>query len=316
MKNPKLGYVNCDSKSCQQLKLRQIEHINQPGPMDYFTMPLLSRCIALITLFALIALTNSTAAQIEQVPNVKNQKPAQFKSPCVIQFHGEINWQLAKYFRSRVSQAKSAGHDLIVINIDSPGGLKSESLDLAELVRDIDWAYTVGFVPREALSGAALLTLGCDELIVAEFGRLGDIGVIQFDPQLFAFRFAEEKITSKFIPQARVLATSKGRSPELAEAMIDKDYHVYELRTGDVVEFRGQKSVDPALDGDWQLVPETKKGFLTVNGVRAKQLGLASGNAKDLEGVAQQIGFDLNNTRVIRHTSTDSIVYWLSLIHI
>ena len=268
-----------------------------------------ANCFVLV----LLGLTSIQAvASQEQVPNLKKDRPARAVRPYLIEFKGDIDWQLAKYFRSRVEQAKSAGADLIVVEIDSPGGLKSESLSLAELLRDIDWAYTVAYVPREALSGAALMAFGCDELVIGELARFGDIGVIQYDPQLFAFRFAPEKIQSVLIRQARDLAASKGRSPDLAEDMIDKDFVVYQREQNGSIEFKGL-TADEAPPGDnWRLVPESKKGFLTVNGVRAKELQLATAFATDRESVAKEIGFDLSTTRVLKPTATDTIVYYLN----
>ncbi len=263
--------------------------------------------------FLLLGITNIQPPQSQdQVPNLKNQRPANPVRPFLIEFKGEIDWQLSKYFRSRMEQAKSAGADLIVVEIDSPGGLKSESLSLAEMLRDVDWAYTVAFVPREALSGAALMAFGCDELVIGELARFGDIGIIQYDPQLFAFRFAPEKIQSVLVRQARDLAASKGRSPDLAEAMIDKDFRVYQRDKNGSIEFMGLAADEESPRENWQLVPETKKGFLTLNGVRAKELKLATGFVTDRESVAKRFGFDLSTTRVLRPTATDTIVYYLN----
>lgn len=267
--------------------------------------------LAIISIVAGLGIETCDAE--EQLPNLRKTRPASFERPFLIEFQGEINWQLAKYFRAKIEQAKSAGADLILIDIDSPGGLKSESLSIAEMLRDIDWAYTVAFVPREALSGAALITFGCDELVVDKFARVGDIGIIQYDPQLFAFRFAPEKIQSVLISQARDLAQSKGRSPELAEAMIHKEYVVYQRVHNGNTEFKGiVPEQDAAPDGNWKLVSESKKGFLTVNGVRAEELGLAQHFATDRLELAKEFGINPDTTRVLKHTSTDTIVYYLN----
>ncbi len=247
-----------------------------------------------------------------EVPNLKKKRPDSIERPFLIEFKGEIDWQLSKYFRAKIQQAKNASADLIVIEIDSPGGLKTESLNLAEMLRDIDWAYTVGFVPRKALSGAALVTFGCDELIVGELARVGDIGVIFYDPQLFAFRFAPEKIQSELIRQARDLAESKGRPGDLAEAMINKDFIVYQRTEDGRLKFKGVNAEDAPPGLNWQVVEETKKGFLTVNGARAKELGLAQGFGATREEIAKALGFDPGTERVLRHTTTDAVVFYLN----
>ena len=268
---------------------------------------------ATLLITALLLFWTSIGAADDAAPDRRNAKPEQFERPFLIEFSGDIDWQLSKYFRSKIELAKSQRADLVVIEIDSPGGLKTESLNIAELIRDIDWAYTVAYVPKEAFSGAALVTFGCDEVIVGELARLGDIGVIQYDPALFAFRFAPEKIQSVLIRQARDLASSKGRSPDLAEAMIDKDYAVYFRKNeSGKLQFQGQKIDDESPGGDWKLVTESKKGFLTINGARAKKFELAQSFASNRDEVAKKFGLGETDFRVVKHTTTDTIVYYLN----
>ena len=271
-----------------------------------------NQVIQTIVMLLLALQCSSNLVAQNQVPNLKKDRPQQFSKPFLIEFQGEINWKLSKYLRAKIEQARTSGADLLVFEIDSPGGLKTESLNLAELIRDIDWAYTVAFVPREALSGAALVTFGCDELVVGELARIGDIGIIQYDPQLFAFRFAPEKIQSVLVRQARDLAASKGRSGELAEAMINKEFIVYQRTKDGQVEYLGQPSEDTRPVGGWEVVPESKKGFLTVNGVRAQELGLASQFSKDRDEIAKLLSFELSQARILRHTFTDDVVYLLN----
>ena len=249
-----------------------------------------------------------------EVPNQKQVRPEQFRNPAIIEFKGEINWQLSKYFRSRLQQAKAAGVDLLVIQIDSPGGLKNESLDIAEQLRDIDWAYTVAFVPRQAISGGALITLGCDELMVGANARIGDIGVIEFDPELFAFRFAPAKIQSVLVRQARDLASSKGRSPELAESMIDKDVMTFRQETPEGVVFKNARIDAAELPTDpWALVEESgPERFLTISGQRAKTLGLAAGLASNRKELAAAFDLQTADFRIYRRTITDRVVYFLN----
>ncbi len=234
----------------------------------------------LLTTAVLLLLNLQTANALtfdDSIPMMKQARPEKATHPAIIEFHGPIDWQLAKYFMSRLKRAEAAGVDLLIIEIDSPGGLKSESLEIAEKLRDIDWAYTVAFVPREAISGGALITLGCDELIVDQKTRLGDIGVIEYDPQLFAFRFAPAKIHSVLARQARDLATAKGRPPELAEAMIDKDVQVYTRPKQGGLEYMTTRVGQAAPPAPWELVKESgAERFLTLNGARAKSLVLRS----------------------------------------
>ena len=67
------------------------------------TKQLLILCVCLT---GLSALATDLFAE-EQVPNLRKSRPAKFDRPFVIEFHGEIDWQLAKYFRAKVEQAKA-----------------------------------------------------------------------------------------------------------------------------------------------------------------------------------------------------------------
>ena len=95
-------------------------------------------------LLALMIMAFVATAKISYVDanegNQKQKRPSKVIKPVVIRFEGEIDYQLHKYFVSRLHQLKSSGTNLLIIDIDSPGGLKDESLDMADRLRKIDWA--------------------------------------------------------------------------------------------------------------------------------------------------------------------------------
>ena len=96
---------------------------------------------------------------------------------------------LERYLFRKLDAAKQQGADLVILEIDSPGGRLKESLEIAEYLQKLDWAHTVAYVPREAISGAAIVSLGCDEILMAPHARIGDAGAIVMDEDSF-FRFA------------------------------------------------------------------------------------------------------------------------------
>ncbi len=254
--------------------------------------------------------------EVHKVPDARQLRPAKIDNVVVIEFEGEINYERARYFNSRFRQAKSVGCDVLIIEIDSPGGLKTESLKMAKLIRDCDWAYTVVFINNEAISGGALMALGCDEIQISPNAKFGDIGEIGFDAEQFAWRLIEPKIESYLSRDARDLAESKGRPTDLAESMVDKDVIVYLRQTEDGEnEFTcARADADDQPDDPWQMVPETgPERFLTLSGQRAKQLGIAQRFA---ETRAEVLGsFDGGATSVVvvfKHTTTDTIIHALN----
>jgi membrane-bound serine protease (ClpP class) len=278
-----------------------------------FKSPLAVWHALLIALAGMLASISSPPGTEEPVPSSKKTRPDQVVHPTVITIHGPINGKLSKYFLSRLHSAKSSGTNLLIVDIDSPGGLKDASLDIAERLRDIDWAYTVAFVGREAYSGASLIILGCDELVVSPTSRLGDVGLVHFDPQQFAFRFAPAKLQSVFIREARDLAVSKGRPPELAEAMIDKDVDVYQQTKFGKRVFKLISESDEPPGEPWKLIPETEgEKFLTLSGARAKELGLAETMVDDVRSLPEEFGYSADNVVFIQPNVSDSVVYYLN----
>ena len=256
------------------------------------------------------------------------QRAEEFHKPVVIRFDGEINLKTSKFLKNRIGRAKSVGADLLIVEINSPGGMAFESIELAELLRDIDWAYTIAYIPREAISGAALISLGCDEIILGPTGRIGDVGVIQFDSQVFAFRYVPAKVISVFARHAQDLASAKGRPKELAEAMVDKDVVVFQKK--DAAEGRpvfktvrleneDQNALEAAKNSgldveQWGLVEESgPQRFLTLNSTAAVRLGLADSVIESRESLLES----MNATGAVVEYNlnmTDEIVYWLNTL--
>lgn len=258
---------------------------------------------------------SGVASGQDSVPNAQRPRPAGFQRPVLIEFHGPIDLQLTAFFKRRLKQARAAGADLIILDIDSPGGLKTESLQMARQLRDCDWAYTVAMIKHEAISGGALVSIGCDEIQIDPNAKFGDAGEIMFDPEAWAWRLIEPKIESYLSRDARDLAESKGRPADLAEAMVDADLLVYS-RTDEQgrLEFAPIRA-DAALKPDppWQLVPESGADrFLTLSGQRAVELGMAQGTAGDLPALSAELGFDPEQVIRLKPTMTDHLVFFLN----
>ncbi len=273
-------------------------------------------CLFWIALLGILRSPLSAAsAYQENVPDARRARPTEFQKPVLIEFHGEITMELTRYFNNRLERAKQQGADLLIIEIDSPGGLKIESLQMARALRDCKWAYTVALIDNEAISGGALVSLGCDEVLINPNAKFGDIGEIGFDAESFTWRLIEPKIESYLSRDARDLAESKGRSADLAEAMVDKDVLVYRKVNDDgSFEFKPVRTNEENKPGEpWQLIPESgPERFLTLSGQRAKELGIAQHFAENREQLAAELGVDPQQLRVFKHSSTDSLVHFFN----
>jgi membrane-bound serine protease (ClpP class) len=237
-----------------------------------------------------------SAPQTDQPPPADDAPGRDYQHPVLIRFEGVIFPMLEQFFYRKLNEAKQAGADLIIVEIESPGGDAAISFEIAGTLRDLDWADTVAYVPATALSGAAIVALGCDEIIMRPNAVLGDAGPIAFGPDR-AFRRVPEKVRTDLARRIRDLAAAGERSEALAEAMIDDNLTVFEVTHRETGEKRFLSDADIQATGEpavWEKdrpVLETRETrFLEVNGTRAVELGLADGNAADREDLFRQLG--------------------------
>ena len=245
-------------------------------------------------------------------------EPPRCSRGVLIRLEGFIGPRLEQYLYRKLDVARDEGADLVVVEIDSPGGLVDSSLNMAARLRDLDFAHTVAYVPREALSGAAIAALGCDDIVMHPRAMLGDAGPI-FADENFMFRHADEKFVSYLAEQVRNLAQAKGRPPALAEAMVDRHvvvYRVEDKQTGDVTYMSEQEIASDADPDRWQKgepVFESREGhFLQASGQRAVELGLAQATANSRGDVGLRYALP-GDFLVLEPTGLDTAVWILNI---
>ena len=103
--------------------------------------------------------------------------------------------------------------------IDSPGGYLDASFNLSDAIVQLSEhnIRTIAYVPKEAISGAAIISLGCDEIIMHPDAQIGDAGPIEMRPG-HGFERAPEKVLSPMVAKLRDLAAKKHRPTALATA--------------------------------------------------------------------------------------------------
>ncbi|MGE0376968.1 MAG: NfeD family protein [Planctomycetaceae bacterium] len=223
-------------------------------------------------------------------------QPGRANRVSLIEVAGTIDPFLESFLERQIDRAVAEGTEMIIFQITSPGGLLWQSRDLAYAIADLEDhnIRTVAFVPNHALSGAAIIALGCDEIYLTPGGTFGDAGPIEIrDGQ--QFERAPEKVLSLLREIMRELGERKGRPPALLMAMADKDLQVYEARnkqSGEVT-YMSEEELHQAGD-DWEqgrLVAETAGNLLlTVNGRRAHELQIAERPVDDFEELKSRLG--------------------------
>ena len=273
----------------------------------------LVRLLAAIACLLILSVGNFVDAADNNPEKIPEQK---YSHGVLIRFEGPIGPMLKAYFDRKLALAEAQGADLLILEIDSPGGTLAESLDIAGQLRDLGFAHTVAYVPKEALSGAAIVALGCDDIIMAPTALIGDAGPIFLDEGSL-FKHAPEKIVSDLAQKVRGLAAAKIRPPALAEAMVDKSLQVLRVKNKQTGKesCMSKREIDAeANPGQWETVagiPESGNDrFLELNGRRAMELGLVQGLAASREDFKERYKLSAELT-ILEPSGVDTFVYIL-----
>jgi membrane-bound serine protease (ClpP class) len=239
------------------------------------------------------------------------------RKAVMIQLHEDINPLSGALLKRRFEQAVRDGAEIVVLDIDSPGGYLSTTLDLVRMIEEADSVHTVAFVSREAISGAAILALATDQIVMLPRARIGDAGMIVMGEDS-AFRYAPEKARSLLAQQLRDLADKHGRPASLAEAMVDKDLVIFKASRKD------DGTVRYLSDREWESMNDTDawdKGkvireapgntFFTANGERAVELGVAEVLLENPDALAAAIGA-IDPISLIRPSAVDTVILVLN----
>jgi len=102
---------------------------------------------------------------------------AQEKPPVfLIRLHGVINEAYAEAVKRKMAYADEQGAELIILELDTPGGTVQASQALGDFIfRDVK-ARVVAYINTKAYSGGTMVALACDEIYIDKAtGMMGDV---------------------------------------------------------------------------------------------------------------------------------------------
>ncbi len=237
-----------------------------------------------------------------------------------IRIEGVITPLIEEFIHRQIDRMKNEGANLLIFEIDSPGGYLTSSQSLANIIADLDdnkTIRTVAYVPKQALSGAAMIALGCDDIVMHPNAQIGDSAPIEMRAG-GPFERAPEKVLSVVRDIMKTLGERKGRPTAITIAMADKDHAVYKVtnkQSGDI-SFMSEDDI-LAANGDWNKGPrvdETGKGnLLTVSGKRAHDLMIAAEPVANFDELKQRYGIPAEESvPAVGPTWVDTLVFLLN----
>ncbi len=213
-----------------------------------------------------------------------------FRKAVILPIDDEINDVTLESLKRRIEQARQEGADLLVFEMDTPGGQVISALKICDLIKSAP-ERTVAWVNTKAYSAGAILSLACNEIVMARRSTIGDAMPILMGaegPTAVPSKL-EPKVMSPLLEEIRDSARRNGYSVLLCESMIRPELEVFWLENRETSErrfvTRGERDqlfgivepgtasqpVDAASRTEWQyvrsvpLIPSVKQPVVADN---------------------------------------------------
>lgn len=161
-----------------------------------------------------------------------NELWAQEKKVLQLSIKDDIDPRMNRYIELGLEAANLGEYDLVVIEMDTYGGLVNDAKDIVERLLDFEKPVYV-FINKDAASAGALISIACDSIYMAPGASIGAATVVMGQGEA-----APDKYQSYMRSTMRSTAEEKGRNPAIAEAMVDQNIEIEGVtKAGEVVTF-------------------------------------------------------------------------------
>jgi len=133
---------------------------------------------------------------------------------------GEIEQGLAPFMVRVLEQAEKMQVAVVILDIDTPGG-RVDAMDTIRKALLKSKVKTVAWVNRGAISAGAVIAYACDVIVFTTGATMGAATPITLEGG--EAKPVGEKVVSYMRGLIRATAEAKGRSGDIAEAMVDKE---------------------------------------------------------------------------------------------
>lgn len=130
----------------------------------------------------------------------------------------------------RVDMAIDSGASLIVIELDTPGGVVTSALKISKYIKGLS-VPTVAWVHNEAYSAGILLSAACDEIVMSPVSSTGDCAPVIMGGNLAPTERA--KILSPILEEFRDSARANGYDYAMFHAMCVLGVELYLVEKND-----------------------------------------------------------------------------------
>lgn len=164
----------------------------------------------------------------------------------------DIDPRMSRYVDLGLTAAKNGRYDLVVIEMDTYGGLVTDAKDIVEMLLDFEKPVYV-FINKDAASAGALISIACDSIYMAPGASIGAATVVTGQGEA-----APDKYQSYMRATMRTTAEENGRNPEIAEAMVDQNIEIEGVtKAGQVLTFTTSEAIKNGFcEGEMKSIDE------------------------------------------------------------
>lgn len=164
-----------------------------------------------------IFITYLISCMFFQPLTIQAETQGEGKLVYIIPIEKEVERGLEAFLKRSTNEAKEAGANHIIFEIDTPGGRVDSANKIGSLLQILD-IPTTAYIVNEALSAGSYIALNSDNIYMNPNATMGASGVITADGTA-----ADKKAQSAWIAAMKSAAESKGRDPIYAMAMADPE---------------------------------------------------------------------------------------------
>jgi membrane-bound serine protease (ClpP class) len=254
----------------------------------------------------------AAAYQLAGHSAVEDPTLGQVIRPAWVRLEGPLDPVMVLYLKRSLEQARREKVNLIVLEMNSPGGSDTVADSLADLISEVKDMKTVAYIDDRALGMAALLPLACRDIVFKQSAQMGDVR------RMMGRRHGpedEEREIALRAGKAALLARLRGHPEAVARAMVDPATEILEARDSQTGATRLILRADlQAERGRYQETAVRKEpgSVLTISADEAASYGLGQAvkNAEELKGL---YGLRGRSIRVDGPGWVDSLVAFLTI---
>ncbi len=208
------------------------------------------------------------------------------KKVFVIPMHGGVGETFRQdKLKEAIDAARPFKPDVIVLEINSPGGALSEVYKLRDYIAEVRDEFRIVVWVKSAISAAAMTSMMCREMYFMKEGHIGAATAWYNDGS--GAKAMEGEALEEWIKDAREFSAAAGYDPVVTQAMIDPKF----ILTADVEELPdGERRVtfhDSYKEGAEIICREGE--ILTLTASQALRYNISLGTVDDKEEFARML---------------------------